>query len=860
MRNLKKILALVLAMMMVLSVMVFANAANIEDYTDADQVDAKYAESVDVLTGMGVFQGYDGGFQPKANVRRSEVAALVYRALTADTTDEQSNIWVNDDFDDLNTNASQWAAGYIGYASRYGYVVGNGRGQFMPEDYVTGYQLLVIMLRALGYGQNNEFVGAQWESSVATLAADRGITTGFTKPLSQQLTREEVAYLLFNAITVEKVTYRPALGYSADGNNSIGWDSFQLASDADQMDDFGRPATIWFQETDPAADPAVPTSIVYDATTDNLYATVEDTPLVTYYTEMIHCDVADGANDGRSFTATVYTNGTANASTATVSETNAVSVIGTQGTTTEIYDANGDGAADRIVYVDTYLAKVTAVIPAVVDTAGHEVTPASVEAQYGNPATTVTVEGSGYAVDDYILINIATVAAGTTGTNTTVYKAVGAAQTVDVTVSGVHRTDGTIDGVVAGTTTYLASNSYTSTTSLEFLTLATTMINQNYRLYLDAQGNLVGMEPQATTSGVGVITANQTVAAGTGTYAVQADLFLADGTTATGLQFVNNSVVTTGTTNPALFADENAANTARAAAAALGVGTLVHYEPVVINGTTYYQVMAYSGTTTGDADGSILTGVADTIDAANLLDDTTRFIVGNYAYDYSTLTTVFQGYSVYTGFKTIPTFTGTSANVLYQTVTVDNVDYYLLTSPTGTGSTAYVQSAQTQQTVDVSALFISKGTTYQYYSTYNVVINGQKTTINVSNSAETAIASGGYNRIYSLTGLNTSGYYTGISAAPVGVIASDTTAAATGTNPTHENGVVTTNMTTPAYLTVADGCQVFIVNPVSEEIYAASIDNLSTYADQVVNYEVNEYGYISFLYLTDKDHTTTVAP
>ena len=48
MRNLKKILALVLALMMALSVMVFASAANYDDYSDKDQISEEYAEAVEV--------------------------------------------------------------------------------------------------------------------------------------------------------------------------------------------------------------------------------------------------------------------------------------------------------------------------------------------------------------------------------------------------------------------------------------------------------------------------------------------------------------------------------------------------------------------------------------------------------------------------------------------------------------------------------------------------------------------------------------------------------------------------------------------------------------------------------------------
>ena len=56
----KKLLALVLALVMTLSLAVVgSNAA----FKDAEKVNASYAEAVDVLSGMKVFQGYpDGSF------------------------------------------------------------------------------------------------------------------------------------------------------------------------------------------------------------------------------------------------------------------------------------------------------------------------------------------------------------------------------------------------------------------------------------------------------------------------------------------------------------------------------------------------------------------------------------------------------------------------------------------------------------------------------------------------------------------------------------------------------------------------------------------------------------------------------
>ena len=54
MRNLKKVLSLVLCVAMLLSVMVMGTGA--ASFTDQDEFSDNYAEAAEVLTGMGIIQ------------------------------------------------------------------------------------------------------------------------------------------------------------------------------------------------------------------------------------------------------------------------------------------------------------------------------------------------------------------------------------------------------------------------------------------------------------------------------------------------------------------------------------------------------------------------------------------------------------------------------------------------------------------------------------------------------------------------------------------------------------------------------------------------------------------------------------
>ena len=209
----KKLLALVLALVMTLSLAVVgSNAA----FKDADKVSATYAEAVDVLAGMKVFQGYtDGSFQPEGSITRAEVAAIVYRLYTGDVTDKQASLYATyNKFNDMNGAA--WAKGYIGYCGNAGLVKGYDAKTFGPSDKVTGYQALAMILRAVGYDKNGEFTGADWQLHVAQTAQQLGILKNVKGvDLNAAASRELVAELLFRtAAEVPTVTYTPALGYT----------------------------------------------------------------------------------------------------------------------------------------------------------------------------------------------------------------------------------------------------------------------------------------------------------------------------------------------------------------------------------------------------------------------------------------------------------------------------------------------------------------------------------------------------------------------------------------------------------------------------------------------------------------------
>lgn len=399
----KKLLALVLALVMTLSLAVVgSNAA----FKDADKVNETYAEAVDVLAGMKVFQGYtDGSFQPEGSITRAEVAAIVYRLYTGDVADKQASLYASyNKFNDMDGAA--WAKGYIGYCANAGLVKGYDAKTFAPQDKVTGYQALAMILRAVGYDKNGEFVGADWQLHVAQTAQQLGVLKNVKgEDLNAAASRQLVAELLFQtAANVPMVNYTAALGYTnldailnGKTNATLGFKNFGLTKSADQNDAWGRPYYTWYGEYNNVTG-------YQKNTKDAFYATVKATPVKTYTTAVKECDVATDLGLKAKTTYPIYVNGKDNKANFTVEPTDTINVLGAQGRLTEVY-------ADRIVMIDTYLAKVENVSPATFDKAGHLAKYAVMELSVydkTNASTTIFESDSvdfTYAKGDYVLLN-----------------------------------------------------------------------------------------------------------------------------------------------------------------------------------------------------------------------------------------------------------------------------------------------------------------------------------------------------------------------------------------------------------------------------------------------------------------------
>ena len=218
MRNLKRVLSLALASVMVVSMMVIgAGAANFDDFSDKDEIVNK--EAVSVLVELGVLAGKDdGSYDPTGIITRGEMAKIICVVLNKGQDPNLGTVNSNTYTDTVG----HWAAPYIEYCTTLGIVAGKGDGTFAPNDTVTASEASKMLLVALGYNaQYESMIGANWAVATNVLANKNGLYDGLTLDVSAGLTRDNAAQMMYNALDAKAVNYKYAVIPNGDSISSI---------------------------------------------------------------------------------------------------------------------------------------------------------------------------------------------------------------------------------------------------------------------------------------------------------------------------------------------------------------------------------------------------------------------------------------------------------------------------------------------------------------------------------------------------------------------------------------------------------------------------------------------------------------
>ena len=434
MRNLKRALSLALASVMLLGMMVVGSSAKgIDDFTDKAEIVNQ--DAVAVTSAIGMFEGYeDGSFGPENVVTRAEMAVIICTMLYG------AGVNVNQFAEtSVFTDVPAWAQGYVNLCSSLGIVAGVGDGKFDPNATVTTAQAVLMLCRALGYFQSAADFGSDWMLAATAKGTALGLYGDLKLTANEGLTRDNVAELVFNALTkAVPVQYNELLGvyynenqgiiYSLEFNylQTLGYKNFDLVYRTDTETIYGRPATTWGTGTYNVKTEAGSTS-----KTDNLtenggliaskvrmldkdeIITVPNAPTYTYtsgqdidevYKDLGKsvCTLRDNAKD-EGYTWTAYVNGKEDKDVddnIPTSKDDSTWKYTGKGTVTEIYIDDAD-ATVTVVEINYYLGQVSKVKS---DSKGEYVTVKAISTEPKLDDNDFYAEG--YEEDDYVVFTV----------------------------------------------------------------------------------------------------------------------------------------------------------------------------------------------------------------------------------------------------------------------------------------------------------------------------------------------------------------------------------------------------------------------------------------------------------------------
>ena len=482
----KKFLSLVLALVMTMSLVTVSAGA--KDFSDNSKI--TYKEAVDVMSAVGVIDGYtDGSFNPTATLTRGAAAKIICNLILGPTT---ANALVADaaPYKDVPTNNT--FAGYIAYCQKEGIISGYADGTFKPANTLTGYAFMKMLLGALGYDASREgYTGPNWSIAVGKRALNAGLANDLVGDFNgvKAVTREEACLYAFNMLQADMVEYeknstitvgnvtvtdnsaakskRWSSSSVNDGNidskNGDGYVQFaeeyfnKLVKESDIADDFGRPATKW----------------TYKGVKVGTYSKTAD---VTYTENVKLGDIyADLKMSDKDEKAVVYVDGVQAVDFANVKKGNDLKLADVKfanpsttcnvgnGTLTEVY-LDRDTNEVTIVCINTYVAEINKAIAATKSKEAY-VTLSNLS-DNGPARTNDEFETTGFESDDVVLY---TYAAGE-------IKSVEKAESVN----------GALNKIVTGKTVTIGDKDYKY--SNEYKNKDALNIESEYDVFLDKYG------------------------------------------------------------------------------------------------------------------------------------------------------------------------------------------------------------------------------------------------------------------------------------------------------------------------------------------------------------------------------------
>ena len=189
----KKMIALILALLLLVSALPLAGAA----FKDEADIDAGFVKAVAAMSDAKILSGFeDGTFGPSRLLTRAQAAKILCVLLEGN---EKADALTKTETGFADVPATHWAAKYVAYCADKGIVAGVGAGKFDPDAKLSSGAFAKMLLVAYGK-DGSKFTGSEWLKNVQAAAE----TTFYNYHLEKGLTndpilRQEAAQLAFNA-------------------------------------------------------------------------------------------------------------------------------------------------------------------------------------------------------------------------------------------------------------------------------------------------------------------------------------------------------------------------------------------------------------------------------------------------------------------------------------------------------------------------------------------------------------------------------------------------------------------------------------------------------------------------------------
>ena len=491
----KKFLSLVLALVMTMSLVTVSAGA--KDFTDDSEI--TYKEAVDVISALGVVDGYsDGDFRPDDVLTRGAAAKIICNLILGPTTASALAASTAPFKDVPVTNTF---AGYITYCSQQGIISGYADGTFRPQGTLSGNAFMKMLLGALGYdGSIENYTGPNWQVSVIKQASGIGLDDGNDEFLgSKAVTRQEAALYAFNMlqatmveydkkdsivvgdITINSTSTRKDVENTAK-NETIAKDGkMQFAeryfSDlkkvtSDESDEFERPATTWKLKSTTIGTYAGEADLTYTSAVElgDIYKDLDLSSSLKASEVNIY---RNGAPDGN--------NGKWGIGKGDKNE------VGGNGVLTEVFYNDDDDTA-VITMIDTYLGEVTSTHKA----SGNRDAYISISPK----ADGIGVGGNfdteeSFDVDDLVLYT---------------YSNKSGDKGIQTVINATETVTGTLQSYTAGKSVKVADNTYKGSDSYKGLIAnLDNAVDQEVAVYLDEYGYVVYIDTDAVTGNYAVV-------------------------------------------------------------------------------------------------------------------------------------------------------------------------------------------------------------------------------------------------------------------------------------------------------------------------------------------------------------------